>query len=174
MGEGGHGLPVLAAVAVSTPIDLAATCARMMTRRNFVYHRYMLDAMKREALAQGAAVSATERAAIAAVKTVYEFDDRFIAPRFGYRNARDYYESNAAKHFLAGITRPTLVLHALDDPWIPAACYASIDWPRLPVIEAVLTPTGGHLGFHGRGSRVPWHDRVTAWWLARRFRLGPN
>ena len=24
---------------------------------------------------------------------------------------------------------------------------------------------------HGQGSRVPWHDRVTAWWLARRFLL---
>ena len=174
MGEGGHGLPVLAAVAVSTPIDLAATCARMMTRRNFVYHRSMLDAMKREALAPGAAVSATERAAIAAVRNVYEFDDRFIAPRFGYRDAQDYYENNAAKHFLAGIARPTLVLHALDDPWIPAACYTAVDWKRLPMIEAVLTLRGGHLGFHGRGSRVPWHDRVTAWWLARRFRVGPN
>jgi hypothetical protein len=174
MGEGGHGLPVLAAVAVSTPIDLAATCTRMMTRRNFVYHRYMLDAMKREALAPGAAVSTAERAAIAAVRNVYEFDDRFIAPRFGYRDAQDYYESNAAKHFLAGIARPALVLHALDDPWIPAACYTAIDWSRLPMIEAVLTPRGGHLGFHGQGSRVPWHDRVTAWWLARRFQLGPN
>jgi uncharacterized protein len=171
MGEGGHGLPVLAAVTVSAPIDLAATCARMMSRRNFVYHRYMLDAMKREALAPGAAVSATERAAIAAARNVYEFDDRFIAPRFGYRNAQDYYESSAAKHFLAGITRPTLVVHALDDPWIPAACYIAIDWSRLPTIEAVLTPRGGHLGFHGQGSRVPWHDRVTAWWLARRFGL---
>ena len=174
MGEGGHGLAVLAAVAVSTPIDLAATCARMMTKRNFVYHRYMLDAMKREALAPGAAVSAPERAAIAAARNVYEFDDRFIAPRFGYRDAQDYYESNAAKHFLAGIARPALVLHALDDPWIPAACYTAIDWPRLPAIEAVLTPRGGHLGFHGRGSRVPWHDRVTACWLARRFSPGPN
>jgi uncharacterized protein len=174
MGEGRHGLLVLAAVAVSTPIDLAATCARMMARRNFVYHRYMLDAMKREALAPGAAVSATERAAIGAARTVYEYDDRFIAPRFGYRGAQDYYESNAAKHFLAGIARPTLVLHALDDPWIPAACYAAIDWSRLPIIEAMLTPRGGHLGFHGRGSCVPWHDRVTAWWFARRFRLGPN
>jgi uncharacterized protein len=170
MGEGGQDLPVLAAVAVSTPIDLAATCARMMTRRNFVYHYYVLDAMKREALAPGAAVSAAEEAAIAAAKNVYEFDDGFIAPRFGYRDAQDYYETNAARHFLAGIARPTLILHALDDPWIPAACYTAIDWPRLPMIEAVLTPRGGHLGFHGRGSRVPWHDRVTAWWLARRFR----
>ncbi len=174
MGEGGHGLPVLAAVAVSTPLDLAATCARMMTRRNFVYQHYMLDAMKREALAPGASVSTAERAAIAAVRNVYEFDDRFIAPRFGYRDAQDYYESNAAKHFLAGIARPTLVLHALDDPWIPAACYTAIDWSLLPTIEAVLTSRGGHLGFHGRGSRVPWHDRVTAWWLARRFRFRSN
>ena len=174
MGEGRHGLLVQAAVAVSAPIDLAATCARMMTWRNFVYHCYMLDAMKREALAPGAAVSAAERAAIAAVRNVYEFDDCFIAPRFGYRDAQDYYESNAARHFLAGIARPTLVLHALDDPWIPAACYTAIDWSRLPMIDAKLSPRGGHLGFHDRGSRVPWHDRVTTWWLARRFRLGPN
>jgi uncharacterized protein len=171
MGEGGHGLPVLASVAVSTPIDLAATCARMMSRRNFPYHRYMLDAMKREALAPGAGVSTAERAAIAAARNVYEYDDRFIAPRFGYRDAQDYYESNAAKRLLAGIAAPTLVLHALDDPWIPADCYTTIDWWRLPMIETVLTPRGGHLGFHGQGSRVPWHDRVTAWWLARRFGL---
>jgi hypothetical protein len=172
MGEGGHGQPALAAIAVSAPIDLAATCARMMEPRNFIYHRYMLDAMKREALAPGAALSAAEEAAVAAARNVYEFDDRFIAPRFGYRGAEEYYESNAAKDFLARVARPTLILHALDDPWIPAACYAAVDWSRLPMIETALTPRGGHLGFHGRGSRVPWHDRVTALWLARKFRLG--
>jgi predicted alpha/beta-fold hydrolase len=172
MGEGGHSLPVLGAAAVSTPIDLVATCARMMMPRNALYHRYMLAAMKREALAPGAAASSTERAAIAAARNVYEFDDRFIAPRFGYRDALDYYERNTAKNFLAGIKQPTLILHALDDPWIPGASYTAIDWARLPMIEAVLSPRGGHLGFHGRGSRIPWHDLVTAWWLARRFGAG--
>ena len=171
MGEGGHDQSVLAAIAVSTPIDLASTCARMMTPRNFAYHRYMLNAMKREALAPGAALSAAERAAISAARNVYEFDDRFIAPRFGYRDAQDYYESNAAKHFLAGIVRPTLILHALDDPWIPATSYTVINWSRQPMIEAVLVPRGGHLGFHGQGSRVPWHDRLIASWLAQRFRF---
>ena len=88
--------------------------------------------------------------------------------------SQDYYESNAAKHFLAGIVRPALVLHALDNPRISAASYIAINWSRLPMIEAVLTPRGGHLGFHGRGSRVPWHDRVTAWWLAQRFQASTN
>jgi len=174
MGEGGHGLPVLAAVTVSTPIDLSATCARMLEPRNFVYQRFMLESMKREALAPGSALSSVERAAIAGARNVYEFDDCFIAPRFGYRDAEDYYESNAAKHFLAGIQKPALILHALDDPWIPGTCYNAVDWPRLPVIEAVLSPRGGHLGFHGQGSRIPWHDRVTACWLAQRLLLAPN
>ena len=169
MGECCHGLPVLAGIAVSAPIDLEAASARILARRNLVYQRYMLKAMKREALTPGAAVSAAERAAIAAARNLYEFDDRFIAPRFGYRNAHDYYESNAAKHFLARIARPTLVLHALDDPWIPAPCYTAINWSRLPMIDVAMTPRGGHLGFHGRGSLIPWHDRVTAWWLAQRF-----
>ncbi len=172
MGEGGHGLPVLGAAAVSAPIDLAATCAKMLHRRNFVYHLSMLAAMKREALAPGAAVSTAERAAVAAARNVYEYDDRFIAPRFGFRDAQEYYECNAAKNFLAGIALPTLILHALDDPWIPGACYTDVDWRRLPAIEAVLPPRGGHLGFHGQGSRIPWHDRVTGWWLARKFACG--
>ena len=173
VGEGGHGLPVRAAIAVSTPIDLAATCARMMAPRNFVYHRYMLDHMKREALAPGAALTTAERAAIAGARSVYEFDDRFVAPHFGYRGAQDYYDANAAKNFLAGATLPTLILQSLDDPWIPAEVYAAIDWANLPAIETVLTPGGGHMGFHGADSFTPWHDRVTAQWLARQG-LGPR
>jgi predicted alpha/beta-fold hydrolase len=168
LGEGGHEeLPVLAAVAVSTPLDLAGTCAQMMAPRNFLYHRHMLQAMKREALAESAALTSAERATIASARNVYEFDDKFVAPHFGYRDAPDYYEANHSGRFLAGIMLPTLIVHALDDPWIPRACYADLDWSRLPMIETALTPRGGHLGFHGKGSLTPWHDRVTGLWLAR-------
>ncbi len=173
VGEGGHGLPVHAAVAVSTPIDLAASCARLMAPRNFVYHRYMLNEMKREALAPSAALTAAERAAIAGARTLYEFDDRFVAPHFGYRGAQDYYEANAAKNFLVGARLPTLILHALDDPWVPAESYMAIDWSNLPMIETALTQGGGHMGFHGVGSLTPWHDRVTAQWLTQKG-LGPQ
>jgi predicted alpha/beta-fold hydrolase len=173
VGEGGHDLPVRAAVAVSTPIDLAATCARMMAPRNFAYHRYMLNQMKREALAPGAALTSAEPAAIAGARSVYEFDDLFVAPHFGYRDAPDYYEANAAKNFLAGANLPTLILQALDDPWIPAQCYMAIDWSTLPAIQPVLAQGGGHMGFHGADSLTPWHDRVTAHWLAEQG-LGPR
>ncbi|ARN83583.1 alpha/beta hydrolase [Methylocystis bryophila] len=167
MGEAYYDLPVLAAAAISTPLDLAGSCARMMERRNLPYHRHMLRAMKLEALAESAALTSVERATIAAARNVYEFDNNFVAPHFGYRDALDYYEANRSGRFLAGIKTPTLIVHALDDPWIPSACYTTIDWARLPMIETALTPNGGHLGFHGVGSATPWHDRVTALWLSK-------
>jgi uncharacterized protein len=165
MGEGRRSIPLLGAVAVSAPLDFAATCARMMTARNFAYQKYVLDALKREALAPGAALTAAERSVIAEAKNVFEFDDRFVAPHFGYRDAPHYYEENEPRRFLAAIRRPTLIVHALDDPWIPGESYEAVDWRRLPRIETALSPGGGHLGFHGRGSSIAWHDRVTIGWL---------
>lgn len=171
MGESDHDAPVLAAVAVSTPIDLAATSQRIRAPRNIFYHRYLLNELKREALAPGAALTSAQRSAIAASRSIYEFDDRFVAPLFGFRGADDYYAQSAASHFLPGVERQTLVVHAMDDPWIPWGCYAAIDWRRLPTTDTAFSPRGGHLGFHGADSRVAWHDRVTAAWLARHFSL---
>ncbi len=167
LGEGEHDLPVLGAAAISTPLDLAGTCARMMEPRNLAYHRHMLRAMKAEALAESAALTSAERTAIADARNVYEFDDKFVAPHFGYRDAPEYYEANHSGRFLAEIETPTLIVHAFDDPWIPSACYAAVDWSSLPQIETALTQNGGHLGFHGVGSATPWHDRVTERWLAQ-------
>jgi hypothetical protein len=169
MGEGWPDLPVLGAAAVSTPIDLAAASARIRAPRNMLYHRHLLSALKREATAPNSSITAEQRAAIAAARTIYEFDDRFVAPCFGFRDADDYYEQNSARRFLSRVDRPALIIHAMDDPWIPAESYSAIDWPRLAQIETAFTARGGHLGFHGRGSRIGWHDRVTASWLARNF-----
>lgn len=169
MGEGAWDLPILGAAVVSTPLDLASACARMMAPRNIVYHLYMLTAMKREALAPGAALSSAQREAIAGARSIFEFDDRFVAPLFGYRDAPDYYAHNSAGAFLARVALPTLIVHALDDPWIPPSDYEGMDWAGLPSIETAVAAHGGHLGFHGTGSPVPWHDRVVTAWLRARF-----
>lgn len=174
MGEGGHSAPLRAAVAVSAPLDLEATCRQMLKPRNRLYQRHMLEAMKQEALAPGAALDSAERDAIREARTIFDFDDRFIAPRFGFRDAGHYYAENSSGRFLAGVLRPTLVLHAVDDPWIPADCYRAIPWSRLPAIETVVTQGGGHLGFHERGETVPWHDRATSRWLAARVNGARN
>ena len=153
---------VRCAVSVSAPIDLAAASRRMMERRNRLYHRMVLGWMKREATAPVAAVSADERRRIAGAKSVYAFDDRFVAPRHGFGTADVYYRSCQAKSHIRSIRVPTLIIQALDDPWIPAEAYLDFDWSVNPYLTPLLPGRGGHVGFHGRGETVPWHDRCLA------------
>jgi predicted alpha/beta-fold hydrolase len=157
----GEGTPagVRAAVSVSAPIDLAETSRRMMSPRNFFYHRWIVARMKEEAL--GMPISPETRAIIQGVRTCYQFDDRFVAPRNGWASADEYYAVNSAVGFLDRIAVPTLVIHALDDPWIPATAYLSFDWRSNPYLTPLLPGRGGHVGFHGTGAE-PWHDQCAA------------
>lgn len=167
LGEEGEAAPLVAAATVCAPIDLAVTCRHMMRRRNRLYHNYILGEMKAEATGEGAELSAAERAAILRASSVWEYDDRFIAPRYGFDSAEDYYERCRPSRFMAGIRRPTLILAALDDPWIPGTLYKSYAWPANRSLTPLLPRRGGHVGFHGRGSRQPWSDLAIARFFER-------
>ena len=158
LGEQGAGVPLRAAVAVSAPIDVAATSARFHQPRNRIYMRWLLNELKEEARAPGRVLEPQEEAVIAAAETIYELDDRFVAPRHGFSGAPDYYARASSLPLLPAIAVPTLVIHALDDPWIDDAAYRAMDWSRAPALTPLITRRGGHVGFHGRGDAAPWHD----------------
>lgn len=159
LGEQGGAAKVKAAAAVSAPLALADASRRLMRGRNALYQFYLLKEMKREAMAPGAELTARERAAIAEARSIWAFDHDFSAPRNGFAGAEEYYERNGARRFLDGIAVPTLVIHALDDPWIPSTAYVAYDWRRNPNLMPLLPQCGGHVGFQGRGHRLAWHDR---------------
>jgi predicted alpha/beta-fold hydrolase len=167
LGERGEETPIKAAVAVSAPLDLAQTSRRLMRRRNAFYQHYLLREMRREALGPGAELVASEREVIRSARSIWEFDHRFSAPRNGYAGAEDYYERNASRRYLDGIAVPTLIIHALDDPWIPANPYVGYDWKRNRNLIPLLSPGGGHVGFQGRDRSAPWHDLCAAEFFAR-------
>jgi predicted alpha/beta-fold hydrolase len=160
LGEEGEAAPLRAAATVCAPVDLSATCRRMMQPRNFLYHRHILTQMKVEATAPGAAITPQERSAILGSRSVWEYDEAFIAPRHDFAGAEDYYERCKPVRFMPGIRVPTLVLGALDDPWIPGALYSGYDWAGNTALTPLLPAQGGHVGFHGIGSRSPWSDEV--------------
>jgi predicted alpha/beta-fold hydrolase len=151
--------PVHGAASISAPIDLAAASRRFLDTRNRIYHWRLLRYMKIEALGRPDAVTDDERRCILAAGSIYEYDDRFVAPRNGYASAEEYYHANMARRFLADIRHPTLIIHAQDDPWIPADAYTSYPWNENPYLIPLLPRGGGHVGFHGRGSPSPWYDR---------------
>jgi len=56
---------------------------------------------------------------VRAARTVFDYDDCFISPRYGFRGALDYYALCAPTVFMPEIRVPTMVLAACDDPWDP-------------------------------------------------------
>jgi len=104
---------------------------------------------------------------VRAARSIWEFDEKLVAPRNGYRDAAHYYAENNARRFLPDVRTPTLVVHALDDPWIPGGVYLDFPWSRNASLLPLLPRGGGHVGFHARDDRTPWHDRCIAAFLAR-------
>ena len=146
-----------AAIAVSPPIDLHAAQQRIAARRNRRYHDYLLTRMR------------AERASDAGIATILDFDDRVVAPANGFKDALDYYAQCSAGPRLAAIRTPTLVIHAKDDPWIPAAAFRAVDWGKAKAVRLLMPWSGGHVGFHALGLARPWHDEVALRFLAARF-----
>jgi len=165
LAEGDLPLPVRAAASVSAPIDLSACSRHFLRPANAPYHRWLLNRMKTETLAMGARLDPILRQAALAARTVWEFDDRVIAPWNGWSGAEEYYARNNALQFLPRIGVPTLVVHALDDPWIPARAYTDFAWHRTPLLRPLLPAKGGHVGFHGRTG--PWHDQCLTLFFER-------
>ncbi len=167
LAEEAEAFPVVGAVSVSAPIDLKATQLRLMQPRNWAYHRYLLNNMRREALSAPRGLSAGQEAAIRSADSVFAYDEQVIAPRNGFAGADDYYRQCSGLRFLPAIKTPTLLVHAKDDPWIPAQAYETFDWESHPALWPLLSPAGGHVGFHGRDRRAAWHDLAAEAFFAR-------
>jgi uncharacterized protein len=160
LGERGRDAIMRAAVSVSAPIDLVACAERLHARRNWPYHRYLLEKCRRAVLAPGQRIAPSERRAALESRTLREFDDRFTAPRHGFAGVDDFYTRCSGRQFLPHVRIPLLLIHAADDPWIPIDAYAGFDWRSNPHLTALLPARGGHVGFHAAGDAVAWHNRA--------------
>jgi predicted alpha/beta-fold hydrolase len=167
LGEEGSFSPLRAAATICAPIDLLRNARHMEKPRNWLYHSYLLNDMKAEALGEGARLSSEEREVIRSARRVFDFDERFISPRHGFKGAEDYYGLCSPMHFMPEIRIPTLVVAACDDPWIPIEHYRAFRWSDNAWLLPVLPSTGGHVGFHGDAGNRPWANVAIERFLAR-------
>ena len=93
------------------------------------------------------------------IRTIRQFDARYIAPGFGFENVNDFYAKASSLPVIGGIRIPTLLIHAMDDPFIP---YAPLRDPSIranPYILLLETARGGHVAFMSANS----HDEDRFW-----------
>jgi uncharacterized protein len=146
--EGGAASRVLvAAAAVSTPLDLMASGIAIAQGANRIYTWHFLRDLKPKALAMAARFPGLlDPARIAAARSLWAFDDIVTAPLHGFADTRDYWTRGSSKPWLRGIALPTLVLNATNDPFIPVQSLPSAhEASRTVRIEQPAQ--GGHAGF---------------------------
>ena len=148
--------------AASPPVDLSCCADALERPANRIYQRYFVGMLRsayeeRQRGRPDLFPPGLERGP----RTIREFDDRVTARFGGYRDVADYYERASAGPWLSAIDRPTLLLAAADDPFIPADSVRR--WPLSPAVRREVTPTGGHLGFVARSRAPGW------FWAAERM-----
>ena len=79
------------------------------------------------------------------MRNIYEYDDRIVAPANGFDGAEDYYRRCSSGAFLAGVSVPTLLIHAKNDPWIPGVTYEESLELENPQVRTLLLEKGGHV-----------------------------
>lgn len=148
LGERGESASfVHSAVAVSPPQDLAASAAALARGFSRVYTANFLSTLRRKSLAQlDRHPGLLDRARILSARNFFDFDDAVTAPLHGFAGAHDYWARSSCRQFLSGIRVPTTIIHALNDPFLPAqAITQTSEVPRCVRLD--YAAEGGHVGF---------------------------
>lgn len=164
-----------AAAVVSVPFDLGAGADHMERGFARVYRRYLVRRLQRKVRAKAPLVrDRIDVARVLAARTFREFDGAVTAPLHGFRDADDYYRRSSSRAFLATIRVPTLLVHALDDPFLPAAAVPSrAAIASNPFLHGAVVSRGGHVGFVSGPAWAPvfWAERRASRFLAGRLRV---
>ena len=177
LGERGDAVPAAfrAAAAVSVPFDLALGSRQIERGFSRIYTWSFLRSLRRKALAKLAdSPDLFAEAPLRAARTLTDFDDAVTAPVHGFESASDYYARSSSRQFLDRIRRPTLLISAHDDPFLPRQVLDDVAMiaDKNPQIIVEFHEHGGHVGFVA--GRVPWRpvyyaERRVAQWFAQQL-----
>ena len=152
------------AVAVSVPFRLDQAAKAMNRGFSKIYQRMLVKRLQESVIKKFANRPDAEFKPpnVESLNDFYSFDDKVTAPLHGFTGADDYYTRCSSRQFLKDIQVQTLLIHAIDDPFMTPETV-----PRenelSPSVTLELSPTGGHVGFVS--GYFPWKPR---YWLEER------
>jgi len=163
LGENPAQTLVRKAVAISVPFQLDIAADRLQRGLSRLYQAHLLFKLRRSTRIKADRMALpVDVSGLSRLKSFRQFDDKITAPLHGFAGVEDYYRRASSRSFIKFIRTPTLILHALDDPFMtPDAIPQHFELG--PGVELELSKAGGHVGFVA-GS-VPWKP---LYWLDER------
>lgn len=153
-------------IAVSVPVDLKAGSVNIGKRSNKIYERNFLKTLTQKAIEKHKQYpDAIDLSYLKGMKKLYDFDDRYTGPIHGFLNAEDYYAKCSSKQFLHDIKIPSLIVNALDDPFLPEECYPYKEIESNKHLQMLTPKYGGHVGFVQPRQEYYWIEETILHWL---------
>ena len=150
---------VKSAIGFSVPCSLKGSVDALSTKENRIYLRRFLrklgDKIKLKAKLFPGQIDATNYDQI---KTFIEFDNRYTAPLHGYANALDFYEKASVGPLLHQINIPSLIVQAVNDPFLLPNCMPIETAAKHPQLFLEMPERGGHCGFMVKGQLHTWAE----------------
>jgi uncharacterized protein len=142
--------PWRASVVISAPVDLVEVVRAIEKLRSLPYQMNVLSSLVRQAAAFARAHPERARydaRSLRRLRTIRAYDALVVAPMHGFASAEDYYVRVSAGPLLRRLTIPTLLLHAEDDPVVPARTMRPWLAEAAPALVQEWTAHGGHVGW---------------------------
>ena len=159
-------------IGVSPAADLQPSADALHLPQNRLYEwkflRNLLRRFRRKAMLFPRAY---DRNRATGIRSLREFDDRITALYSGFSSADDYYDRAAAARVLDRIAVPTLILHALDDPFVRLSAESREKIIANPHITLVESEHGGHCAFLAQPDEAGGYDGYWAEHTLVRFLL---
>ena len=173
LGEQGNHIALCAAVAVSVPLVLSTCATKLDYGFSKLYRANLLRELKiyisdkqqnLESLGhQDEAEKIRQLGDLSKITSFWEYDERVVAKLHGFKNAHDYYHRSSSRQFLKNIAVPTLIIQAIDDPFMTEEVLPQSEELSSHVLLEI-TAAGGHVGFvSGKNPFKP------SYWLEQRI-----
>jgi hypothetical protein len=159
-------------IGVSPAVDLQPSADALHLPQNRLYElkflRHLLRRFRRKAMLFPRAY---DRNRAVGIHSLREFDHRITALYSGFSGADDYYTRAAAARVLDRIAVPSLILHALDDPFVRLSAESRDKINANPNITLMESKNGGHCAFLAQADQALGYDGYWAEHTLLRFLL---
>jgi predicted alpha/beta-fold hydrolase len=136
------------AVAVSVPCDLRSSADTLALPKNKIYMNHLLTPLRKRIREKAARFPGLfDSEGLDKIRSFHEFDSRFTAPLHGFASVDHYWSSCSCLQYLPHITTPTLLISALDDPFLAPECFPFREATSNPQLLLETPKHGGHVGF---------------------------
>jgi predicted alpha/beta-fold hydrolase len=159
-------------IGVSPAVDLQPSADALHLPQNRLYElKFLRNLLRRYRRKAMLFPQAYDRNRTAGIRSLREFDDRITALYSGFTSADDYYDRAGAARVLDRIAVPSLVLHALDDPFVRLSAESRDKIKANPSITLMESKNGGHCAFLAQADDALGYDGYWAEHTLLRFLL---